>query len=70
MKQRNLKDADWALANLNMSSTHNFYNPGTNNIGNVTHPVLHTMGKLDKVVPEYMIHENIKALKNSKANCL
>ena len=62
LKQRNLIDADWALANFNMSSTHNFYNAGTNNIGNVKCPVLHTWGKKDIVVPEYMVLENVKAL--------
>ena len=28
LKQRNLPDADWALANLNMSDQHNLYNAG------------------------------------------
>lgn len=62
LKQRNLIDADWALANLNMSAMHNFYHPGTNDITSVKVPVLHTMGKKDIIVPEYMILENIKAL--------
>lgn len=67
LKQRNLIDADWALANLNMSSQHNFYNAGTNNIGHVKCPILHTWGKKDIVVPEYMVLENVKALeKQSK----
>lgn len=62
LKQRNLIDADWALANFNMSSQHNFYNAGTNNIGNVKCPILHTWGNKDIVVPEYMVLENVKAL--------
>lgn len=62
LKQRNLIDADWALANLNMSNQHNFYNAGTNTIQNVKCPVLHTWGKKDIVVPEYMVLDNIKAL--------
>jgi len=67
LKQRNLIDADWALANLNMSSQHNFYNAGTNNISHVKCPILHTWGKKDIVVPEYMVLENVKALeKQSK----
>lgn len=67
LKQRNLIDADWALANLNMSSQHNFYNAGTNNIQHVKCPILHTWGKKDIVVPEYMVLENFKALeKQSK----
>lgn len=67
LKQRNLIDADWALANLNMSSQHNFYNAGTNNIQHVKCPILHTWGKKDIIVPEYMVLENMKALeKQSK----
>jgi pimeloyl-ACP methyl ester carboxylesterase len=62
LKQRNLIDADWALANLNMSNQHNFYNAGTNNIGNIKCNVLHIWGEKDIVVPEYMILENIKAM--------
>ena len=67
LKQRNLIDADWALANLNMSETHNFYNAGTQNIGQIKCPVLHTWGRQDIVVPEYMVTDNFKALeKQSK----
>jgi pimeloyl-ACP methyl ester carboxylesterase len=62
LKQRNLVDADWALANLNMSDQHNFYNAGTQNIQSIKVPVLHTWSKQDIVVPEYMVLENVKAL--------
>ena len=62
LKQRNLPDADWALANLNMSDQHNFYNAGTNNISKVKAPVLHTWGTKDITVPEYMIKDNVKAM--------
>ena len=66
LKQKNLIDADWALANLNMSDIHNFYNAGTQTINKVKCPVLHTWGDKDIVVPEYMVKENVKALeKNS-----
>jgi len=64
LKQRNLIDADWALANLNMSNQHNFYNAGTNTIGKIVTPTLHTWGDKDIVVPEYMVMENYKALEN------
>lgn len=67
LKQRNLIDADWALANLNISSQHNFYNAGTNNIQNVKCPVLHTWGKKDIIVPEYMVIENVKALEKQSS---
>lgn len=62
LKQRNLADADWALANLNMSGVHNFYNAGTQSINKIQAPILHIWGKKDIVVPEYMVLENIKAL--------
>ena len=62
LKQRNLVDADWALANLNMSGQHNFHNAGTQTIHHIKCPILHTWGKKDIVVPEYMVLENIKAL--------
>jgi len=66
LKQKNLIDADWALANLNMSDIHNFYNAGTQNINKIKCPILHTWGNKDIVVPEYMVKENVKALeKNS-----
>lgn len=62
LKQKNLIDADWALATLNMSDVHNFYNAGNQNILKIKCPVLHTWGKKDIVVPEYMILQNVKAL--------
>ncbi|BCR36009.1 intracellular short-chain-length polyhydroxyalkanoate depolymerase [Mariniplasma anaerobium] len=63
LKQRNLADADWALANLNMSDQHNMYNAGSNNISKVKAPVLHTWATKDITVPEYMVLENVNALK-------
>lgn len=62
LKQRNLIDADWALANLNMSDQHNFYNAGTQNISKIKTEILHTWGDKDIVVPQYMVLENVKAL--------
>lgn len=64
LKQKNLLDADWTLANLNMSDKNNFYNDGTNTIGNIKAPVLHTRGKQDITVPEYMVKDNYEALKD------
>lgn len=67
LKQRNLIDADWALANQNMSNVHNFYNAGTNQISKVKTEILHTWGRQDITVPEYMVLENYNALqKQSK----
>ena len=62
LKQRNLADADFALASQNMSDVANFYKDGEKTIHNVTMPVLHIWGTKDITVPEYMILENIKAL--------
>ncbi len=63
MKQRNLEDVDYALASLNMGNTFNFYKQGDNTISNIKCPVLHFWGDHDKTVPEYMILDNIAALK-------
>ncbi|MFU8793672.1 MAG: alpha/beta fold hydrolase [Acholeplasmataceae bacterium] len=64
LKQRNLVDADWALANFNMSDQHNFYHQGTQTISRIKAPVLHIWGRKDIVVPEYMVTDNIEALKD------
>jgi pimeloyl-ACP methyl ester carboxylesterase len=64
LKQRNLVDVDWALANLNMGKDHNFYKNGDDTISHIKAPVLHIWGSHDKTVPEYMILDNIKALEN------
>jgi pimeloyl-ACP methyl ester carboxylesterase len=63
LKQRNLADVDFALASLNLGEGFNSYTQGNNRIKNITAPVLHIWGTLDKVVPEYMVLENIEALK-------
>lgn len=63
MKQRCLPEADYALATLNMGSTPNFYRPGDNTISKIQCPVLHFWGTKDLTVPEYMVLENIEALK-------
>lgn len=64
LKQRNLTDAEYALANLNMSNTPTIYNKGESSISNINAPVLHIWGTLDKSVPERMVLENIDALKD------
>lgn len=63
LKQRNLVDADWALANLNMSNSSNMYNLGTNDIGNIKCRVFMTFATGDALVTEQMTRENISALK-------
>lgn len=65
LKQKNYVDVMWSLANFNLSHQHNFYAPGTNTINYIKNPVLHIWGELDKVIPEYMVSENIKAMYES-----
>lgn len=62
LKQRNLADADYALASQNMSDTPNAYKEGENTIKNITMPVLHFWGTKDITVPESMVMENMHAL--------
>ncbi len=65
LKQRNLADADFALASQNMSDTPNAYKDGERTISKIKVPVLHIWGDKDITVPEYMIHENINAIKDN-----
>lgn len=62
LKQRCLVDADWALANLNMSNFSNLYNLGTNDIKNIKCRVFMTFATGDSLVTEEMTRENISAL--------
>lgn len=64
LKQRNYLETSWSLANFNMSHQHNFYSPGTNSINNIHCPVLHIWGEEDLVIPEYMVLQNLYALKD------
>ncbi len=64
LKQRNLVDLDWALANLNMSDAFTPYGPGDGSIHKITCPVALTMGEKDIVVPSYMVLDNYNALKD------
>ena len=62
LKQRNLVDLDWALANLNMSDEYTPYGKGDGSIKNIKCPVALTMGEKDIVVPDYMVLDNYNAL--------
>ncbi len=62
MKQRNIVDLDWALANLNMSDEYTPYGKGDGTIKNITCPVALTMGQKDNTVPYYMVMDNFNAL--------
>ncbi len=65
-KQVCLPYLDWALANLNMSNTNSAYNSGDNSIQNIKCLCAFTSADKDYVVPEYMVMENVTAIKNSK----
>lgn len=62
LKQRNLVDLDWALANLNMSDEFTPYGKGDGTIHNIKCPVALTMAEKDIVVPAYMVMDNYNAL--------
>ena len=62
LKQRNLVDLDWALANLNMSDEFTPYGKGDGSIKNIKCPVALTMAEKDIVVPDYMVLDNYNAL--------
>lgn len=65
LKQRNLIDADFALASFNMGSKHNFYTAGNHDINNIKCPVLHIIGVNDELTPKYLSLDNYYALKNN-----
>ena len=62
MKQRNIVDLDWALANFNMSDTATPYGMGDGTIKDVKCPVALTTADRDVVVPNYMVMSNATAL--------
>ncbi len=64
LKTRSLVDADWALAHLNLSDGPSYYGLGSGHIKNITAKVLHLTGTKDIVVPDYMIQDNMSALKD------
>ena len=62
LKQRNLVDLDWALANLNMSDEYTVYGKGDGTIHDIKCPIALTMAANDIVVPDYMVMDNYNAL--------
>lgn len=65
VKQRNLIDVDWALANFNMTDEANAYTKGNGRINDVKCPVGLTLAENDLVVPDYMVMDNYNALKDN-----
>ena len=62
MKQRNLPDADFALASQNMSDVASFYNPGEATISQIVAPTLHFWGDKDVTVMENFVKDNIDGI--------
>lgn len=65
-KERCLVDLDWALATFNMTEANNAYVPGDGSIKNIVCPVALTMADKDFTVPDWMVMENVNAVKGSK----
>ena len=65
-KERCLVDLDWALATFNMTEVNNAYTLGDGSIKNVVCPVALTMADKDYTVPDWMVMENVNAIKGSK----
>lgn len=65
LKQRNLVDVDYALANLNMSNQSNLYADGDNTIKDLQAPTLIIWGTHDLTVPEMMVKDNVDAIPNN-----
>lgn len=66
LKQRNLVDVDWALANFNISNEPSLYSIGSNKVANIKAPVLLLWGEKDLTVPKLMLDENIRLFKEAK----
>lgn len=65
MKQRNLPDADYALASLNMSHEKSLYSEGSGAIDDIEAKTLHIWGENDATVPEQMVKDNVDAIDDS-----
>ncbi|NLB84851.1 MAG: alpha/beta hydrolase [Acholeplasmataceae bacterium] len=65
LKQRCLVDADWAISTFNLSDKNNGYMQGNGQINNIINDTLHILGDRDLMVPEFMLEQNIEAIKNS-----
>jgi pimeloyl-ACP methyl ester carboxylesterase len=65
LKQRNLVDVDYALANLNMSNQSNLYSQGDNTIKDIEAQTLIIWGTHDLTVPEQMVKDNVDAIENN-----
>jgi len=62
VKQRNLVDVDWALANFNISSEPSLYQLGNNKLSNLKAKTLIIWGDKDVTVPKIMFDETVRLL--------
>lgn len=65
LKQRNLPDADFALASFNMSHEKSLYSEGSGDIDKIDAECLHIWGENDATVPEHMVKDNVRAIEDS-----
>ncbi|MDF2530781.1 MAG: alpha/beta hydrolase fold protein [Clostridia bacterium] len=65
LKQKNLVDIDWSLANFNMSHNHNGYISGSGLIDNIEIPVLSFWSDKDLVVQEDAVKATVEAIGNN-----
>lgn len=66
LKERCLVDLDWALATFNISNVNTAYTAGDNSVQNIVCPVALTMADKDVTVPDWMVMENVNAIKGGK----
>ncbi len=61
MQQKNLLDADWALAVFNMTDRPSIYCEGSNTVKDIQCPITITAGDRDHMVSPKMLQENLEA---------
>lgn len=62
IKQRNLVDVDWALANFNITNQNSLYSMGNNKISKLKAKTLIIWGNKDLTVPKVMFDETVSLL--------
>ena len=62
VKQRNLVDVDWALANFNISNEPSLYQLGNNKLSDLKVKTLIIWGNKDVTVPQIMFDETVRLL--------
>lgn len=70
LKQQNLGDVYWALANFNVSNEYNGYREGNGLIDQVKVPVLSYWGEQDRIINFNDVNETVKSLPNASVRVL